>query len=177
MVEFREAGIEEDIEHSVEEVRWSLTHVESATTFVLREFGEEFRERVDVVFVTGDEVSVGEDDIEFARESRPVIGIEEGYVDGKKKTPVILDDFRLIGRRDELFDGEGMNGKVFLKIRDVFVMRIFEVDPGDLMEFHLMHKRRFCFFWKRRKPSCFQFAVYQNHFDSGREISYSVSVC
>ena len=148
VVEFREAGIEEDIEHSVEEVRWSLTHVESATTFVLREFGEEFRERVDVVFVTGDEVSVGEDDIEFARESRPVIGIEEGYVDGKKKTPVILDDFRLIGRRDELFDGEGMNGKVFLKIRDVFVMRIFEVDPGDLMEFHLMHKRRFCFFGK-----------------------------
>ena len=82
--------------------------------------------------MTGDEVLLGEDDIEFTGISGPELGIEEGYVDGKKKTPVILDDFRLIGRRDELFDGEGMNGKVFLKIRDVFVMRTFEVDPCAL---------------------------------------------
>ena len=77
-------------------MRWSLTHVESATTFVLREFGEEFRERVDVVFGTGDEVSVGEDDIEFARESRR--SVSKRGMGWKKKTPVILDDFRLIGR-------------------------------------------------------------------------------
>lgn len=141
MVELRETGVEEDVEHGVEEMCRSLAHVEPTAAFVLREFGKEFRERIDVVFVAGNEVSVSEDDIEFARESRPVIGIEKGYVDGKEKTSVVLDDFRLIGRRDEFLDGEGMDGKILLKIGDIFVVRVVEINPGNLMEFHLVHRR------------------------------------
>ena len=145
MIEFRKAGVKENIEHGIEQVSRSLAHVEPAATLILREFGKEFRERIDVVLMAGDEVSVGEDDIEFTGESGPVIGIEEGYVDGEKKTPIVLDDFWLIGRRDELFDGERVDGKAFLEIGNIFVVRILEVDPGDLMEFHLMHGVFFVF--------------------------------
>ena len=176
MIEFRKAGVKENIEHGIEQVSRSLAHVEPAATLILREFGKEFRERIDVGLMAGDEVSVGEDDIEFTGESGAMVGIEEWYMHREKKASVILDYFRLIGRRDQLFDGEGVDGEAFLEIGNILVVGILEVNPGDLMEFHLMHGVFLCFrFGMGDGP--LHSAVYQNRFDGGREMSYSVSVC
>ena len=139
MVELGKTGVEEDFERCVEQMRRTLAHVEPATALILGELREEFGELIDIVPMARDEMVLGQDDIELARERRPVIGIEERDMDRQEKTALILDDFGLIGRGHELLDSEGMDIEVLLEIGDVLITRIFEIDPGHLLESDLMH--------------------------------------
>lgn len=74
-----------------------------------------------------------------------MVGIEEWYMHREKEASVILDNLWLIRWRDQLFDGERMDGKILLKIGDIFIVRILKINPGDLVKLHLMHRKTFVF--------------------------------
>ena len=113
----------------MEESCWTTLEVEATLTLALFEEIKETRELVDSVAMAGDEVFFGEDDIEFAGIGGPELGIKEGNVNGKKQTPVVLDDFGLIRRRDQLLDGEGMDVEVLLEVRDIIRTWVLEINP------------------------------------------------
>ncbi len=129
VVKLGEARIEENFQDMVEEPSWTTFEVEATLTLALFEEVKETRELVDGVTMTGDEVFLGEDDIEFTRIGGSELGIKEGNVDGKKQTTVVLDDLGLIGRGDQLLDGEGMDIEVLLEVRDVIRTRVLEIKP------------------------------------------------
>lgn len=91
----------------------------------------------------GDEMILCEDDVELTRIGRPERRIEKGNVDGQEQAAVILDDFRLIRRRDQLFDRERMNVEILLKIRDVDLLRIVKIDPCEILFLDDVHFRFF----------------------------------
>lgn len=129
VVKLGKTGIEENFENMVEEPSWTTLEVEATLTLALFKEVKETRELVDGVTMTSDEVLLGEDDIEFTRIGGSELGIKEGNVDGKKQTPVVLDDLGLIGRGDQLLDGEGMDIEVLLEVRDVIRTRVLEIKP------------------------------------------------
>jgi len=51
-------------------------------------------------------------------------------MDGKEQTVVVLDDFGLIRRRDELLYRQRMDIEILLQIGDVVAFRVLEIDPG-----------------------------------------------
>lgn len=113
----------------VEEPSRTTLEVEATLTLALLEEVKETRELVDGVAMTGDEVLLGEDDIEFTRVGGPELGIKEGNMNGKKQTTVVLNDFGLIGGGDQLLDGEGMDVEVLLEVRDIIRTRVLEINP------------------------------------------------
>jgi hypothetical protein len=48
----------------------------------------------------------------------------------KKQTTVVLDDFGLIGRGDQLFDSQRVDIEVFLQVRDVVFLGILKINPS-----------------------------------------------
>ncbi len=131
VIEAGEAGVQEKLYQVVQEVRRRGIEEQAAFPLASFEAFEELGELVDVLPMTRDEMIVRQDDVELARIGRPVLDIEEGNVDRKKQTAVVLDDFRLVGRRDELFYRQRMDVEVLLQIGDVVILRVFEIDPRD----------------------------------------------
>lgn len=82
------------------------------------------------MFVAGDQVFFGNDDIELARVGGTEFGVKEGDVNRKKQTAVVLDDFGLIGWGDEFFDSQRVDIEVFLEVRYVVFLRILKINPG-----------------------------------------------
>jgi hypothetical protein len=60
-------------------------------------------------------------------------------VNGKEQTALILDDFGLVGRRDEFLDGQWMNIEIFLQIGDVITLWVFKINPGYFFVFEVFH--------------------------------------
>src|SRR6185369_3238054 len=141
MVEPRETGVEENIEHSVKKRGGRGSHVESALSFAVFQLLKESIQLIDALFVARNDVIIGENDIQFAGICRPMLHIEKGNMDRKKQAVFILHDFRLIRRGNEFFDRQRMDIEVLLEIRYVVSVRIFEIDPGDFFVLKLLHFR------------------------------------
>lgn len=131
VIQSGEAGIEEYFQDGVEEVGGRFFEVIAALALALPEGIEESFQLIDGLFVSGDEVILREDDVEFPGIGRPVFHVEEGCVDGEEETVFILDHLRLIGGRHEFFHGQGVDIEIFLQIEDILLLRIFEIDPRD----------------------------------------------
>lgn len=139
VVESWEAGVQENFENMVEERCWGVFTVETALALAFLEHFEKCSQLVDTVFVTGDQVFVGQDDIKLAWVGGAELGIEEGDVNGKKQTAVVLDDFGLIGWRDQLFDSQRVDVEVLLKIGDIILSGVFKINPSDLFVLNGFH--------------------------------------
>ena len=139
MVEAREAGIEKEGDDMVEEVGRSSFHGQSALAFALLQILEKFSELIDALAVAGDEMAVGQDDIQFARIRRPLLRVEEGDMDGKEQAVIVLHDFGLIGGRDELLYRQRMDIEIFLEKSDVIVLRVLKIDPRYFFVFEDFH--------------------------------------
>lgn len=139
VVEARETGIDENLYEGIEQVSGGFLEIGSPFPMASFQIFEKFRQLIDALPVARDEVAVGENDIEFAAVGRPMLHVEEGDMDGKEQAAVILDDFGLIGRRDELLDRQRMDVEVFLQIGDIILLRIFKIDPDYFFVFDDVH--------------------------------------
>lgn len=132
VVELGKARIEQDFEKVMEEFGWVVFEIEPTLALAMFEQLEEGLELVDVVLVTGDEVMFGEDDIELTGIGGAEFGIKKWYVDRKKQTAVVLNDFGLIGRCHQFFYRQRVDIEMFLEIGDVGGFRIFKINPGEI---------------------------------------------
>ncbi len=139
MVETRETRTKEHIENVVHKVRRRFIHIHAAFPLALFECAEKIGDLKDIVFVSGDEVGIGEDNIHFARIGGAVLDIEEGNVDGEEKAVVKSDRFGLIGRCRKLLDRYRVNIEIFLKVENVFRTRIRHIDPRHVAKGNGFH--------------------------------------
>ncbi len=139
VMEFRETGIEQQFDDVMEEVRRSLREIGPLAPFALAQFDEKVPELIDVVPVRGDDVVFGQDDVELAGIGGAQGGIEERRMDREEQAVLVLHGLGLIGRRDQLLDGEGMNVEILLQIGDIGGLRIQEIDPGEISRLDDVH--------------------------------------
>ncbi len=131
MIETGEAGVEQNLENGIEEMRGSFLQVNTPFALALPKFIEKPFQLIDGLLVPGDEVILGKDDIELTRISGTVFYIEEGRMHREEETVIILHDFRLIGWRHEFFYRERMHIKILLQIEDIVFFRVFEINPSE----------------------------------------------
>lgn len=139
MVEAREAGTEKHFEDVIHEVGGCFTHKNAPLSLAFFECSEKIRDLVDIIFVAGDEVSFGEDNVHLAGIGGAIGGVEEGDVDGEEEAVFESDGFGLIGRRRKLLDRDRMDIEVFLEMENVFRSGIGYVEPGDGAEGNTFH--------------------------------------
>lgn len=147
MVEPWETGIEQDFEQLMKELGGGVFKKEAAFSLAFFQRLKKASQLVDALLVAGDQVVVGQDDVEFAWVGRAELGIEKGDVHGKEQAAVVLDDFRLIGRRHQLFDSKRVNIEVLLEIGNIILIRIFKINPCQMLVLDGFHSFSFdvCF--------------------------------
>lgn len=89
--------------------------------------------------MAGDEVLFGQDDIELARIRSAEFGIKEGDMNRKKQTPIVLNDFGLIGRGDQFLDSEGVDIEVLLEVGDIIRSWVLEINPRKVFVLYRFH--------------------------------------
>ncbi len=89
--------------------------------------------------MTGDEVLLGQDDIELTRIRSAEFGIKEGDMNRKKQTTIVLNDFGLIGRGDQFLDSEGVDIEVLLEVGDIIGTRVLEINPRKVFVLYRFH--------------------------------------
>lgn len=143
MVEARKTGTKKHIENVVHQMSGRFTHIETLLPDGFFERLEKISNLENVVFVSGDEVRICEDDVHFAGIRGSILGIEKRNVDGKKEAILESDGFGLIGRRRELFDGDRMDIEILLKMENVFRSGIRHIEPRDSSKGETFHRRRY----------------------------------
>lgn len=94
---------------------------------------------VDRMFVTRNQVSLGQDDIQFSRKSRSFFGIKKGDMNSQKKAVFVLNYFWLVGWGNQLFESEWMNIEILLQICDIFLSDIKKIKPSNVFVFDSTH--------------------------------------
>ena len=158
MIETRKAGFKQQFEHGVEKVRRGLRQMKPLLAFARLDVVKEFFELIDLVAMRRDKVMLRDDHVELAGVRRSFFHIEHGNVNGEEDAVVVTDGLRLIGRREKFLDRQRMDIEVFLKVEDVVMARLFEVDPADIFVFDDAHL--FVFREKFRKQLLYILSIY-----------------
>jgi uncharacterized protein (DUF779 family) len=139
MVELGETRIEENFEDMMEEPGGIAFEVEATLALTLFKQIKKTCELVDGVAMAGDEVLLGQDDIQLTRIGSAEFGIKEGDMNRKKQTPIVLNDFGLIGRGDQFLDSEGVDIEVLLEVGDIIRSWVLEINPRKVFVLYRFH--------------------------------------
>ena len=103
----------------------------SLAFFELRKQSVELRYRL---VVPGNKVGIGQKNVHFSGVGCFAFGIEEGNVNRQKQTVFIARCLGAERGRGEFFHGKRMNVEPFLKIGDIVLIRMIEIDPHVFSE-------------------------------------------
>ena len=116
MVEFGEAAFQKERKDLIEEIRRAFFHIKPLLAFAGGKFVEKIGQLVDFFLVSGDEMIVRQDYVQFSRIGRSGLGVEKGDMDREKQAIFILRRARPDRRGDEFLDSQRMDIEILLEV-------------------------------------------------------------
>lgn len=141
VIQSRKTRFCQDTKHLIKQMRSGVNHIGAAFALGLLQCVKEGAELIDFVFVSGDEMRLGQQNIHFAGIGGAFLYVEQRDVNGEEEAVAVFCGACTVGRRDKLLDGKRMHVEMFANVLDIVFCGIFNINPrkpfvGDNLHGH-----------------------------------------